>query len=122
MKILKIFFTFFLFAQCSWVSVQAQDCTFTALQGFAVGCELATTANASGCYQPSCWNAYQTTIRDFSQDCPEYVVGVIEGWNDCTRFPTWKNGRSLPSTGNNIIDPPCDNVYYNSQTGDWECP
>ncbi len=119
-KNLGALFTFMFVFYLNWG--YAQSCPFTEEQGLAVGCALAQDANANGCYRQSCWNAYINTIRDFEQNCPEYTLGVIEGFLICNRPPRWQNNaNSDPLDDNgNINDPGCENFVYIN--GHWECP
>lgn len=100
---------------------QAQTCPFTYEQGVNVGCQIAQAANDDGCYSARCSNAYQNTIRDYESSCPDYILGVIEGFAACNTLPPWQSNvtNDPTDTGNNIIDPPCENAVYIN--GRWEC-
>ena len=100
-------------------SASAQDCPFTYEQGLQVGCSIAQQANADGCYRQNCSNAYQNTVADFAQACPDYVLGVIEGWIICNTPPAWQNneGGNLPTSTDDLIADDCQFI-----NGHWDCP
>jgi len=101
------------------------DCPFTYEQGLEIGCQLARRANRQGCrVYGVCYERFaQNTVEDFQSECPEYARGVLEGFQNCFRSGTptnnAHNGDPL-DTGNNVIDPPCDDAVY--VNGHWECP
>lgn len=100
----------------------SQTCMFTYEQGYLVGCGLAQTANANGCYQISCAKAYNQTINQFGPLCLDYTNGVTDGFFDCFDFQPFQNNQTNDplNNPNNINDADCDNPVYINHS--WECP
>lgn len=80
---------------CETLSLSSEclECPLTYAQGYDVGCDLAGHDDVLCCEQLSeCSSAYVNTILDFQEDCPDYVAGVIAGWEACCDISTGGGG------------------------------